>query len=163
MNESDPAIAAAVPPNPPGRHRVVLRSSAFIKGWFISTVLWLVPVCVIVVVQELTAAVPSESGPSPVPGIAIMVLWYGFGIALVFAAPLAWILGYVLRHVPNQWIHVAVFFAVPTLVFWVLGGLLQFGWTIESLGFWATVGAAAAIGRLAIRRNVELVSAPPRG
>lgn len=51
-----------------------------------------------------------------------MVLWYAFGIGLVFAAPLARALSCLLRPVPNQWIHVAVFFAVPTLVFWVQAG-----------------------------------------
>lgn len=104
----------------------------------------------------------SESGWTYVPGIAVTVLWYGFGAALLFAAPLAWLLGYLLRPVLHQWIHVAVFFAVPTLVFWVIGGLLEFGWTLEALGFWATVGAAAAIGRLAVRKNVDLVQVQPR-
>ncbi|MBT2550849.1 hypothetical protein [Arthrobacter sp. ISL-65] len=77
--------------------------------------------------QELIAAPQSESGQNNVAGIAVTVLWYGFGIALVFAAPPAWILGYLLRPALNQWVHVAVFFAAPTLVFWVLGGPLGLG------------------------------------
>jgi hypothetical protein len=162
VNDNDPAVAHSSASKAPRRHQVVLGSSAFIKGWFTSVVLWVVPICLILVVQELIAAPQSESGWTYVPGIAVTVLWYGFGIALVFAAPLAWILGYLLRPVLNQWIHVAVFFAVPTLVFWVIGGLLGFGWTIKTLGFWATVGAAAAIGRLAVRKNVDLVQVQPR-
>lgn len=82
-------------------------------------------------------------------------------IALVFAAPLAWVLGYLLRPARNQQIHVGVYFAVPTMVFWTLGGLLGLGWTVENLGFWATVGAAAALGRWAVRRQADLVPVPP--
>ena len=92
-----------------------------------------------------------------------MVLMYGYGIALAFAAPLAWVLGYLLRPVENQWIHVAVFFAAPTLALWTLGGVLGFGWTAENLGLWATVGAAAAFGRWSVRKQVELVPLSPRG
>lgn len=143
--------------NAPGHQLVVLGPFAFIKGSLIAVTLWVVPLCLIVVMQELIAAPQSENGQNYVLGIAFMVLWYGFGIALLAAAPLAWILGYLLRPVLNQRIHVAMFFAVPTLVFWVLAGLLGFGWTIETLGFWATVGAAAAVGRFAVRKDVVLV------
>lgn len=117
----------------------------------------------IVIAQELGSPAPSESGGNHWPGLAVMVLMYSYEIALVFAAPLAWVLGYLLRTVQNQWIHIGVFFAAPTLVFWVLGSLLGLGWTIESLGFRATVGAAAAFGRWAVRKQVELVPLPSGG
>lgn len=161
MNNNDPMVDHASASNVPGRQLLVLGPFAFIQGWFISVVLWVVPVCLTVVVQELIAAPPPESGQNYVLGIVIMVLWYGFGIGLVFAAPLAWVLGYLLRPMLHQWVHVVVFFAVPTLVFWVLGGLLEFGWTFETLGFWATVGAASAIGRFAVRKSVDLEQVSP--
>lgn len=162
VSSNDPVVEHASASNLPKRQLVVLGPFAFIKGWFISVVLWVVPLCLIVVVQELIAAPPSESEQNHVPGIAVMVLWYGFGIALVAAAPLGWVLSFLLRPVLNQWVHVAVFFAAPTLVFWVLGGLLGLKWTFETLGFWATVGAASAIGRFAVRKNVELEQIQPR-
>lgn len=83
-----------------------------------------------------------------------MVILYGFGVSLVFAAPLAWVLAYLLRPVRNQWMHIGAFFAVPTLVFWLLGSVLGLGWQPWLLIPMATVGAAAAIGRWAIHKDV---------
>lgn len=51
--------------------------------------------------------------------------------------------------------HVAAFFAVPALTFWTAAGLLGISWHPESLGIWATVGTAAAIGRWAIRKEAS--------
>lgn len=62
----------------------------------------------------------------------------------------------------NQWVHVAVFFAAPALVFWTAHGFLGFGWSIGALGFCVTVGAAAAIGRFAVCKNAALVPAGAR-
>lgn len=79
---------------------------------------------------------------------------------IISTEPLAWVLAYLLRPVRNQWIHVAAFFAVPTLVFWMLAGLLGFGSHSGLWGLWAHGRAAAAIGRWAIRQDV---SAPGSG
>jgi hypothetical protein len=57
-------------------------------------------------------------------GFLGMAILYGFGVSLVVAAPLAWVLAYLLRRVRNQWIHIGAFFAVPTLAFWLLGSVL---------------------------------------
>lgn len=88
-----------------------------------------------------------------------MALFYGYGIALLAGAPLAWLLAFLLRPVRNQWVHIGAFFAVPTLSFGVLGGLPGLGWHPWLLGLWATVGAATAVGRWAIRGNVSTSSA----
>jgi hypothetical protein len=157
VNGNDAAVGHSPIPNTSGRHLVVLEAFAFIKGWFISVTLWVAGLGIIVLAQELGSPEPAEGGGNHWLGLALLVLMYGYGIALVFAAPLAWVLGYLLRPVRNQWIHVAVFVAVPTLVFWTLGGMLGFGWTVENLGLWATVGAAAAFGRWSDRKQVELV------
>lgn len=85
-----------------------------------------------------------------------MILIAGYGVALVVGAPVAVALAYVLRPVRNQWIHVGAFFLGTTLVFWVLGALAGFGWLTGSLGVWATVGFAAAIGRLAIWKDMSV-------
>jgi uncharacterized BrkB/YihY/UPF0761 family membrane protein len=155
VNGNDPAVGHS-----PGRHLVVLEAFAFIKGWFISVTLWVAGLFLIVAAQEVGSPALSESGGNHWLGLALLILMYGYGIALVFAAPLAWALGYLLRPVRNQWIHIAVFFAAPTLVFWTLGGMLGFGWAVETLGLWATVGAAAAFGRWAVRKQVELMPLP---
>lgn len=128
---------------------------AFIKGWLIGTTLWVGGPCLIVTATNVVFALQEGSGLEHVLGLAVTVLFYGYGIALVFAAPLAWVLAYLLRPVRNQWIHVGAFFAVPTFVFWTLAGLLGFGWTPSVLGLWATVGAAAAFGRWAIRKDAQ--------
>lgn|SRR6478672_6981177 len=50
---------------------------------------------------------------------------------------------------------VAAGYGVPaTLVFWLLGSVLGLGWQPWLLIPWATVGAAAAIARWAIRNDV---------
>ena len=85
-------------------------------------------------------------------------------VALVFAAPLACVLAYLLRPVRQQWIHIRAFFAVPTLAFWLLGSVLGLGRQPWLLIPWATVGAAAAIGRWAVRKDVlssNSAAAPP--
>lgn len=163
MNSNDPAVEHPPVSDTSGRHLVVLEAFAFIKGWFIAVTLWVAGLCVIFVAQELGSPALSEGGANHWLGLALLILMYAYGVALVFAAPLAWLLGYLLRPVRNQWIHVAAFFAVPTLLFLTLGGVLGFGWTLENLGFWATVGAAAALGRWAVRKQVELVPLPSGG
>jgi hypothetical protein len=82
------------------------------------------------------------------------VIFWGYGIALVIAAPLGWVLAYLLRPVRNQRIHILAFLVAPTVVFWAVGGLLGL-WHPGLLGIWATVGAAAAVGRGAIRKDVR--------
>ena len=137
--------------------RVVLGAPAFIKGWLIATTLWAGGVCLIATIANMVFPLQEGSGAEYVLGLAVAVLFYGFGIALVFAAPLAWVLAYALRPVRNQWVHIAAFFTAPTLVFWTLSGLLGIGWDLQGLGLWATAGAAAAVGRWAIRKDAQAV------
>ncbi|MGO4235615.1 hypothetical protein [Pseudarthrobacter sp. YAF2] len=128
------------------RRGVILTGRALFKGWAIATTLWLVGLYIVL----------AATSQGFLLDLALMVLMYGYGIALVTGVPLAWILGYLLRPIRNQWIHVAAFFIVPTLGFWALGSMLGFGWTIGALGLWATVGLAAALGRMAVWRDVAV-------
>ena len=128
------------------RSGVILTGRALFKGWAITTTLWLVGLYIVL----------AATSQGFLLDLALMVLMYGYGIALVTGVPLAWILGYLLRPIRNQWIHVAAFFIVPTLGFWALGSMLGFGWTIGALGLWATVGLAAALGRMAVWRDVAV-------
>ena len=128
------------------RSGVILTGRALFKGWAITTTLWLVGL-------DIVLAATSQGF---LLDLALMVLMYGYGIALVTGVPLAWILGRLLRPIRNQWIHVAAFFIVPTLGFWALGSVLGFGWSVGALGLWATVGFAAALGRRAVWRDVAV-------
>lgn len=128
------------------RSGVILTGRALFKGWAITTTLWLVGLYIVL----------AATSQGFLLDLALMVLMYGYGIALATGVPLAWILGRLLRPIRNQWIHVAAFFIVPTLGFWALGSVLGFGWSIEALGLWATVGLAAALGRLAVWKDVAV-------
>ena len=134
--------------------RVVLDAYAFIEGWLIATSLWVGVLLLLVAAGYGVPASRDGTDAGHVWGFLGMAILYGFGVSLVVAAPLAWVLAYFLRPVRNQWIHIGAFFAVPTLVFWLLGSVLGLGWQPWLLIPWATVGAAAAIGRWAIRKDV---------
>ncbi|MET3922321.1 hypothetical protein [Arthrobacter sp. UYEF20] len=149
MALGDAARSQAVP-----SHRVVLDAYAFIKGWLIATSLWVGVLLLLVAAGYGVPALRDGTDAGHVWGFLGMVILYGFGVSLVFAAPLAWVLAYLLRPVRNQCIHIGAFFAVPTFVFWLLGSVLGLGWQLWPLIPWATVGAAAAIARWAIRNDV---------
>jgi hypothetical protein len=142
---------------------VVLDAYGFIKGWLIATSLWVAVLLLVVAAFFGVPAVRNGTDAGHVWGFLGMAVFYGFGVALVFAAPLAWVLAYLLRPVRNQWAHIGAFFVVPTLAFWLLGSVLGFGWQPVMLIPWATVGVAAAIGRLAVRKDVLFSNsaAPP--
>jgi len=144
----------AVQPQAGRSREVVLDAYAFIKGWLIASTLWVGLLLVLVAAGYGLSAARDGTDAGHVWGLLGMVILYGFGVSLVFAAPLAWVLAYLMRPVRNQWIHIGAFFAVPTLVFWLLGTVLGLGWQPLLLIGWATVGVAAAIGRWAIRKDV---------
>ncbi|MET3923207.1 hypothetical protein [Arthrobacter sp. UYEF20] len=148
------ALGDAAQPQAVRSHRVVLDAYAFIKGWLIATSLWVGLLLLLVAAGYGVPAARDGTDAGYVWGYLGIVVFYGFGVSLVFAAPLAWVLAYLLRPVRNQWIHIGAFFTVPTLAFWLLGSVLGLGWQPLLLIPWATVGAAAAIGRWAVRNDV---------
>lgn len=157
------ALGDAAQPQEVWSNRMVLDAYGFIKGWLIATSLWVGVLLLVVAVYFGVPAVRDGTDAGHVWGLLGMAVLYGFGVALVFAAPLAWVLAYVLRPVRSQWVHVGAFFLVPTLAFWLLGSVLGFGWQPVMLIPWATVGVAAAIGRWAVRKDVLFNnSAAPR-
>ncbi|WP_211880807.1 hypothetical protein [Pseudarthrobacter albicanus] len=149
------AWGEAAQPQAVRSHKVVLDSYAFIKGWLIATSIWVGLLLLVVAAGYGVPAARDGTDAGYVWGYLGIVVFYGFGVSLVFAAPLAWVLAYLLRPVRNQWIHIGAFFTVPTLVFWLLGSVLGLGWQPLLLVPWATVGAAAAIGRWAVRKEVH--------
>ncbi|XAS69481.1 hypothetical protein V3C33_09645 [Micrococcaceae bacterium Sec5.7] len=148
------ALGEAAQPQAVRSHRVILDAYAFIKGWLIATSLWVGLLLFLVAASYGVPAARDGTDAGHVWGLLGMVVFYGFGVSLVFAAPLAWVLAYLLRPVRNQRIHIGAFFAVPTLAFWLLGSVLGLGWQPLLLIAWATVGAAAAIGRWSVRKDV---------
>ena len=62
-----------------------------------------------------------------------------------------WPLGWALRHVSNQWIHVFVFFAAGALICVPFGGF----WSPTPWVFSLSMALAAGIGRLAIWKLVH--------
>lgn len=148
------ALGDAARPHEVRSNRVVLDAYGLIKGWLIATSLWVGVLLIAVAAFFGVPAVQNGTDAGHLWGVLGMAAFYGFGVALLAAAPLAWVLAYLLRPVPNQWVHIGAFFVVPTLVFWVLGSVLAFGWQPVMLLPWATVGAAAAIGRWAVRKDV---------
>lgn len=140
-----------------GPYRVVLDSYAFLKGWFIASMLWLAGLAAVILISDAIFAMETGRSDSYMSGILPMILLYGFGVAILAGIPLGALLAFLLRPVENQWLHVAAFFAAPTLIFWLLGGILGLGFGLALLGLWSTVGLASAIGRLAVRRNAPLL------
>jgi hypothetical protein len=66
--------------------RVVLTAPAFIKGWLIATTLWVGVLFLLVALMYGVPTLLSGSDAGHLWGVAAMVLLYGYGIALVFAA-----------------------------------------------------------------------------
>lgn len=132
---------------------VVLDAYAFIKGWLIATSLWVGLLLLLIAASYGVTGAREGGDAGHVWGLLGLAVLSGFAASLVFAAPLAWVLAYLLRPVRNQKIHIGAFFLVPTLAFWLLGSVLGLGWQPLLLIPWSTVGATAAIGRWAVRRD----------
>lgn len=145
------------PPQGGRSQRVVLDAFAFIKGWLIATALGVALLLLWVVASYGAPDGRDGTGADHIWGLLGVAALFGFGVAFVFAAPLAWVLAYLLRPIRDQRIHVGAFFVVPTLAFWLVGGIFGLGWQPFLLVPWAVVGAVAAVGRWAIRNDV-----PPR-
>ena len=79
----------------------------------------------------------------------IVAAFYAAGLGLFTALPVALILGWSLRRVMNQGIHVLAFFLVPTLIAWLIIGLIVQSAMVPLL-MGAAVGLSMAAGRAAI-------------
>ena len=87
--------------------------------------------------------------------IIVIAAFYAAGIGLLTAAPVGLALGLLLRGVPNQWLHVLAFFVVPTLLAWLVIGLLAGSIGVPLLMALA-IGISAAAGRLAVWRLMDV-------
>jgi hypothetical protein len=77
---------------------VVLDAHAFIKGWLIATSLWVGVLLLLVAAGYGVPASRDGTDAGYVWGFLGMVILYGFGVSLVVAAPLAWVLAYLQVH-----------------------------------------------------------------
>ena len=143
---------------PAAGSRIVLGNLALIKGWFVATGLWLGAATVLLIAATLRNPLPEVNA---LGFWAALMLWGAVG-ALLLGGPIALGLGFLLRPVRRQWVHVAVFFAVPSVV---LGAGLGGSSGPAALELAVSVGVAAALGRLSVCRDVEVLSpaGPPEG
>ena len=143
---------------PAAGSRIVLGNLALIKGWFVATGLWLGAATVLLIVATLRDPLPEVNAF----GFWVVLMLWSAGGALLLGGPLALGLGFLLRPVRRQWVHVAVFFAVPT---GILGAGLGGSSGPAALALGVSVGVAAALGRLSVCQDVEVLSpaGPPEG
>ena len=87
--------------------------------------------------------------------IIVIAAFYAGGLGLLTAAPVGLTLGLSLRSIPNQWFHVLAFFVVPTLLAWLVIGLIAGSIGVPLLMALA-IGVSAAIGRLAVWRLMDI-------
>ena len=90
----------------------------------------------------------------------VVVAFYAAGLGLFTALPVALALGFALRTVRSQWLHLLVFFLVPTAIAWLLIGLVVRSVAVPLLMALA-IGACAAAGRAAVWPLMRVRLAPP--
>lgn len=140
-----------------GSGRVVLGNYALIKGLAVATGLWLAAATFLYVVLLFQGQEQPGSDFNPFGLWLFMMVVFG-GLSLLVGVPMGLVLGLLLRPVRRQWIHVAVFFAVPSAVLWAVFGFDPFGGVVG-----LSVGIAAALGRLSVCRDVEVISSAGPG
>ena len=139
------------PKRPDGNVRVVLGNYGLIKGVAVAAGLWLAAATVLYVVLLLQEPEQPGSEVNPFGMWLFLMVMFG-GLSLLVGIPVGLVLGLLLRPVGRQWIHVAVFFAVPSVLSWAVFGFDPFG---GALGL--CIGTAAAAGRLSVCRDVEVI------
>ncbi|MFI2564338.1 hypothetical protein [Paenarthrobacter sp. NPDC018779] len=116
------------------RDRVILTGKSLAVG---------VPVAYVVFSSLLT---------TQAPGWALIFFIYAAIPAAFIGTAVGAVLGWALRRVRNQWIHVAVFFAAGALICVPFGGFSSWGATLFSL----SIALAAGVGRLSVWKLVKL-------
>lgn len=79
----------------------------------------------------------------------IVAAFYAAGLGLFTLLPVALVLGWMLRRVPNQGIHVLAFFLVPLLLGWIIIGLTVHAVLVPLL-MGTAIGVSMAAGRALI-------------
>ncbi|WP_157731591.1 hypothetical protein [Arthrobacter sp. YN] len=90
------------------------------------------------------------------PGWAIIFFVYSLLPVWVIGAAVGSLLGFALRRVRNQWLHIAAFFTGALLMCAPFGGLSPTGPLLFSL----SIAVAAGVGRIAIWKLVRINDNP---
>lgn len=134
-------------------HYVTFNPTAFALGYAVSCLL----------LGIIATAVIGWGTSRDVWGYAwtvVVVAFYAAGLGLFTALPVALALGFLLRPVRSQWLHVLAFFLVPTAIAWLLIGLVVRSVAVPLLMALA-IGVCAAAGRAAVWRLMRVRLAPP--
>lgn len=142
----------------PGQVR--LDGYAFVKGWVITVVLWLV--------GGLIWAWGADATRVEQPGTAYIDyihLWPTFAFVSFFVAvglgPLAFLLSYLLRPIRQQWLHVLGFYALFTALPAVALAFTSALGILLSIGLGSLLGICAAAGRAAVIRDAIIIPSHP--
>ncbi|OUM43429.1 hypothetical protein [Arthrobacter sedimenti] len=128
----------------PTRHHVTFGPAAVVVGF-------LVGLSVLALVFSLPWAGDAA------PGVFVLALAYGGLLGAVTALPLGVVLGFLLRPVRNQWVHVGVFFSVFTLVAFLIITLLSPSRVaLENLPIALMIGGAGAVARASVWKMVRV-------
>ncbi|MDN4609328.1 hypothetical protein [Arthrobacter burdickii] len=128
----------------PPRHHVTFGPAAVVVGF-------LVGLSVLALVFSLPWA------GDMAPGVFVLALAYGGLLGAVTALPLGVVLGFLLRPVRNQWVHVGVFFGVFTLVALLIVTLLSPSRVVlENLPIALIIGGAGAVARASVWKMVRV-------
>ncbi|MHA7287574.1 hypothetical protein ACX80I_14960 [Arthrobacter sp. MDT3-44] len=129
---------------PPPRHHVTFGPAAVVVGF-------LVGLSVLALVFSLPWAGDTA------PGVFVLALAYGGLLGAVTALPLGVMLGFLLRPVRNQWVHIGVFFGVFTLVAFLIITLLSPSRVVlENLPIALIIGGAGAVARASVWKMVRV-------
>lgn len=151
--ENDGVFRLRASAAPAGSYYVTFNPTAFALGYAVACLL----------LGIIATAVIGWGTSRDVWGYAwtvVVVAFYAAGLGLFTALPVALALGFVLRTVRSQWLHLLAFFLVPTAVAWLVIGLVVRSVTVPLLMALA-IGVCAAAGRAAVWRLMKVRVAPP--
>jgi hypothetical protein len=134
------------------RHRVTFGFGAFVVGFLVAVSVFALGALLL----TLAGGPLSWHQFASAALLALVVGLYAGGIGLVIGAPIAFVLGMLLRPVANQWLHVLAFFAVMTAASFLILVSLSSGDPLGTLELAALIGLAAAIGRFSVWRMVDI-------
>jgi hypothetical protein len=136
------AVGSADAGPTPSRHHVTFGIGAVVVGFLVGVV-------------TLALVFALRWGPGGL-GIFVIALWYGLGIGFVTGLPLGVVVGYLLRPVRNQWIHVGVFFVAFAVAAFVVAVLLSPSTALgDGLPTALVIGGAGALARASVWKLVR--------
>lgn len=134
------------------RHRVTFGFGAFVVGFLVAISVFALGALFLALLGGPLSWAQLVSASL----LALVVGLYAGGVGLVIGAPIAFVLGLLLRPVANQWLHVLAFFLVMTTVSFLILVSLSSGDPLGTLELAALIGLAAAVGRFSVWRMMDI-------